>query len=48
MSRKNCKLLDTGAEFPEMSFNTIGHEVVRLPEDFGERWNILLFYRGHW
>lgn len=48
MSRRNCKILDTGNEFPKLSFKTVEQEVVNLPEDFEERWNILLFYRGHW
>jgi alkyl hydroperoxide reductase subunit AhpC len=48
MSRSNCTTLDTGDDFPHMEFNAVGGGKVRLPEDFGERWNVLLFYRGHW
>lgn len=48
MSRKNCRILDTGDTFPEMRFNSVEGEVISLPDYFGERWNILLFYRGQW
>ncbi len=48
MSRKNCNILDTGNEFPKLSFRTIEEKVIVLPDFFGERWNILIFYRGQW
>jgi hypothetical protein len=48
MARINCKLLDTGDHFPEIEFNTVDGVSLTLPGDFGDRWNILLFYRGHW
>jgi alkyl hydroperoxide reductase subunit AhpC len=48
MSRSNCTILDTGDNFPALEFSAVGGGMVTLPEDFGERWNVLLFYRGHW
>ncbi len=47
MARENCKLLDTGDFFPELKFKGLLKDVA-LPDDFGERWNVLLFYRGQW
>lgn len=44
----NCRILDTGDIFPRLDFSLSSGEAVSLPEDFGERWNVLLFYRGHW
>ncbi len=48
MSRIGSKILDTGDFFPHLEFRLANEEFVSLPGDFGEGWNILLFYRGHW
>jgi hypothetical protein len=48
MSRSNCKILDNGDSFPAMGCNAVDGRRIVLPDDFGERWNVLLFYRGHW
>lgn len=48
MAKENCKILDTGDGFPVMEFNSVIGEIILLPRDFKEKWNILLFYRGHW
>lgn len=48
MARENDRILDTGDFFPEMEFDTVSGEKIVLPRDFGQRWNVLLFYRGHW
>ena len=48
MSRRNCTILDTGNVFPALRFHSVGETDIVLPDFFGERWNILLFYRGHW
>lgn len=48
MSRADGRILDTGYTFPDMTFDTTRGVTLRLPRDFGVRWNILLFYRGHW
>lgn len=48
MSHAGGRILDTGNLFPEMTFDTTGGALVRLPHDFWAGWTILLFYRGHW
>ena len=48
MAISTCRILDTGDIFPQMSFSSVGGETIILPRDFGERWNVLFFYRGHW
>ncbi len=48
MQRSNCVILDTGDLFPRLDFELVGGDSISLPEDFGGRWNILFFYRGHW
>ncbi len=48
MSRTNCRVLDNGDRFPKMTCDAVDGGKIILPEDFGERWNVLLFYRGHW
>jgi hypothetical protein len=48
MTREGCRLLDNGDTFPEMEIKCIERENLVLPRDLGPRWNVLLFYRGHW
>lgn len=48
ISSSNYRILDTGDLFPKLDLNLASGEAVSLPSGFGERWNILLFYRGHW
>ena len=48
MSRTGCKMLDTGDAFPRLSIDTVDGRRIELPDYFDSRWNILLFYRGHW
>lgn len=48
MSRVECRILDNGTTFPEIKFSTVEGSAMVLPRDFGERWNVLLLYRGHW
>jgi hypothetical protein len=48
MPRSNCKVLDNGDRFPEMACDAVDGGRIILPDDFDERWNVLLFYRGHW
>jgi hypothetical protein len=40
--------LDTGALFPSMTLNPVGGESIAVPGDLSARYNIVLFYRGHW
>jgi hypothetical protein len=48
MAREAVRLLDTGDRFTSLEFNVIDGERIVFPEDMGERWRILLVYRGHW
>lgn len=48
MARVNCKILDNGDAFPKMKFNVVNNDVIVLPDNFGNKWNVLIFYRGHW
>lgn len=40
--------LDTGDTMPALSFSTVAHGEVSLPEFFEDRWGVLLLYRAHW
>jgi peroxiredoxin len=40
--------LDTCDQFPKMTFRTLDHGKVALPDYFGKRWGVMLFYRGVW
>jgi hypothetical protein len=31
-----------------MKFNVVNNDVIVLPDNFGNKWNVLIFYRGHW
>ncbi len=48
MARAECKFLDTGDAFPHMEFSSLDGGTIVLPKDFGERWNVLVLYRGNW
>ena len=43
MPRSNCKVLDNGDRFPEMACEAVDGGRIILPDDFDERWNVLLF-----
>jgi peroxiredoxin len=40
--------LNTGTAFPKMSLNLVDGSSIDLPEGLGGRYNVILFYRGHW
>ncbi len=40
--------LETGNTFPGMSWNLVGGGTLKIPEAFDTKYNIVLFYRGHW
>jgi len=40
--------LGPGDAFPAMSLNLVGGGSINLPGDLDGRFNIVLFYRGHW
>jgi len=48
MSRFDSPLLDQGMPFPQMEFNLVSGETIKLPEATGEGYGIILFYRGYW
>jgi len=48
MARKESRILDTGDIFPAIDFDSVDGGRIVLPKDFGQRWGIILFYRGHW
>jgi len=40
--------LNTGDAFPAMTLDLVGGGKLTLPEGLGAKYNIILFYRGHW
>jgi hypothetical protein len=48
MARESSTILDTGDRFPDLEFNLVSGEKMLLPRDLGNRWRVLLIYRGHW
>ena len=40
--------LDSGAAFPALKVRLVGGGEMALPGDLKSRYNIVLFYRGHW
>lgn len=40
--------LNTGDAFPKISLDLVDGSSVELPEGVGGRYNVILFYRGHW
>ena len=40
--------LTTGSQFPNMTVNLTGGGVINLPADMDGKYNVVLFYRGHW
>lgn len=40
--------LQSGDNFPQMSFTKVGGGTLTLPDDIDTRYAVVLFYRGHW
>jgi peroxiredoxin len=40
--------LDTCDQLPAMSFATLDHGTISVPAVFGDRWGVVLLYRGVW
>ena len=40
--------LGIGAAFPRMTVNLVKGGSVELPAGMGGKYNVILFYRGHW
>lgn len=48
MAKQNTHFLDTHSPFPELALHLISGERLLLPEGLGNRYGILLIYRGDW
>lgn len=48
MANENSVLLDTNDHFPELNFQLVSGETLRLPEATGSGYGVVLFYRGGW
>ncbi len=48
MTRVGSKILDSGEALPTLSFDTVAHGRVTVPEHFGQGWGVFLLYRAHW
>ena len=40
--------LNTGDMFPQLSLDLVDGSKLDLPGGMGGRYNVILFYRGHW
>ncbi len=40
--------LYAGDAFPALTLNVVGGGTVSVPRDLEAKYNIVLFYRGHW
>ena len=40
--------LDSGDQLPTLSFETVAHGTVSVPDTFEGRWGVLIAYRAHW
>lgn len=48
MARKDARLLDANDRFPEMEFQLLSGQSLKLPLDAGDGYAVILIYRGHW
>ena len=48
VARATSDTFDTDDPFPALSFPTLDHGTVALPEHFAGNWGVLLVYRAHW
>ena len=40
--------LNTGDTFPALTLDLVDGTKLTVPQDLDARYNVLLFYRGHW
>ena len=40
--------LNTGDAFPSLTLTTSDGATLRVPDDMGSGYKVILFYRGHW
>lgn len=48
MARTTHPPLDTDDRFPRFKVTTLDRGPMELPGDLGDRWAVVLAYRGHW
>ena len=48
MARKEDRLLDANDRFPELEFQPLSGQPLKLPLDAGDGYAVILIYRGHW
>ena len=48
MAKSGTAFLDTKDVFPRLEITLVSGERLMLPEDLGEGYRVVLFYRGHW
>jgi len=48
MARIGSNILDTNDVFPELDFQLISGETLKLPNGIGQGYGTILFYRGYW
>ena len=48
MARLDSNFLDTNDLFPEMELRLVSGEPLRIPQELGEGYSVLLLYRGYW
>ena len=40
--------LEKGDTFPTLTVDTVNDGTIRIPQDLGDSWGVILVYRGHW
>ncbi len=48
MARIGSAYLDTYDMFPQLEFQLVSGEMLKLPQGIGEGYGVVLIYRGHW
>jgi peroxiredoxin len=48
MARCGPGLLDTNDSFPQITLQLINGEMLNLPDEKGDGYAVLFFYRGYW
>ncbi len=48
MARGGSTLLDSGETLPSVTFETVSHGRISVPEAFRGAWGVFLIYRAHW
>lgn len=48
MAREGTFILESGDRLPTLTFDTVAHGQLTLPDAFGAAWGVFLVYRAHW